>query len=246
MEGTPQGAIMMEEAKSMRPSMSVMVGILIALFIPNSQPALAEIVTVEVEGIVDEVWADNGLTLDASVEIGTAMTGSCSYDTETVDLFPQFDHRGEYQLISISMSIGNYTFMNDPAFPDSALFEVSALGNFYHIASSYAPRFDGIVYIDGSPKTYDEVNFDDLTMALISLEANNDYGITDALPDSFMDLSVYRHRSFGVGSYVDHIGPGFYIRGELTSLTVTLTPEPATVLLLGLGGLALLRNRRFR
>ena len=169
------------------------------------------------------------------------MTGFTTYDTDTPDLFPQFDHRGEYQLISISMSVGNYTFMNDPAFPDVALFKVSALGNFSYMAGSIAPRFDGTIYIDESPKTWDEVDLDTFGLCVLSLGGWNDYGITDALPDSFMDLSVYSYRSFGVGSSTDHIGPGFNINGELTSLTTV--PEPATLLPLGLGGLALLRKR---
>jgi len=205
-------------------------------------PVWATILTVEVTGVVDSVWTDNGLTLDGSVGIGSVMTGFSSYDTDTPDLNANKSD-GLYHLISISMNVGNYTFTNDPMFPEAAVFKVVAGGNFYYNACSRAPRFDGIVYIDGSPKTFDEVNFDDLTMSVMYLEAWNDYGITDALPDSFMDLSVYSwSRSFGVGSYVDHIGPGFYIRGELTSLTVI--PEPATVLLFGLGGLVLLKRHK--
>ena len=216
--------------------------LLVAFLLLDTQSASASIITVEVTGIVDEIWVDNGLTLDGSVSEGLIMTGSTTYDTDTPDLFPQFDHRGDYQLISISMTVGNYTFTNDPAHPDDALFKILTSLNFSQTAKSYAPRFDGTVYIDGSPKTYDEVNFDELWMALLFLSADNDYGITDALPDSFLDLSVYRDKFFRAGSYGDHIGPGFCIAGELTSITVI--PEPATVFLLGLGSLALIRHRR--
>ncbi|MBA7647400.1 hypothetical protein ES703_55172 [subsurface metagenome] len=180
----------------------------------------ARVITVKVEGVVNYFNTQGGFALDGSVGLGSVMTGSCSYDTQTPDLGMG---SGSYAMISISMTIGNYTFMHDPMSVDPPLFRVSTVDPVY-IASSDALRFDGTIYVNNSPKTWDEVDLDTFGLSVLSLGGWNDYGITDALPDSFMDLSVYSYRSFGVVSSPDHIGPGFYIRGELTSLTVI--PEP--------------------
>jgi len=51
--------------------------------------------------------------------------------------------------------------------------------------------------------------------------------------ENYSDVSIYTPSSVQVG----------YMSG---GVTYTITPEPATMTLLGLGGLALLRNRRFR
>lgn len=204
--------------------------------------SFARIVTVEVTGTVNEVLTANGLSLDSSVNIGSSMVGSCTYDTATPDRFPQFDSEGEYQLISLSMTIGNYMFTNDPMLPEKALFRVGVDGNFGQAAVSLAPRFDGIIYINGSPKTDDEIDLDYFGLCLLSLGGWNRYGITDKLPDSFMDLSLYEDKLFGVSALPDYIAPSFRIVGELTSLTVI--PEPATLAFLGLGSLALLRKRQ--
>jgi hypothetical protein len=75
------------------------------------------------------------------------------------------------------------------------------------------------------------------------LDGNDDGTITDALPDvdSFPELSLFDdRREFGVGN--DEGALGFIISGEIMSITVI--PEPGTVLLFGFGGLMLLRNRR--
>ena len=73
------------------------------------------------------------------------------------------------------------------------------------------------------------------------VDFNND--ITDELPSSFPDISTFTfERYFGTGVDSPSEDPGFAIWGEVTSLTVV--PEPATLLLLGLGGLALLRRRK--
>jgi hypothetical protein len=206
-------------------------------------PVWATIITVEVTGVVDGVGTHGGLALDGSVVIGSTMTGFYTYDTDTPDLVPQFDHRGEYQLISISMTVGNYTFTHNPTSPDPALFEVSTFGHSY-TAHSLEPRFDGTLYIDGLPRTYGEVNFDSFGLTLMHLvDFNND--ITDELPSSFPDLSTFTsERYFGTGVDSPSVEPGFDISGELTSLNVV--PEPATVLLLAFGGLALLRNRKIK
>jgi len=80
---------------------------------------------------------------------------------------------------------------------------------------------------------------------LVMLSTNSSEVIpTDALPDldSWPDLSVFdRGKGFNL-SFYESSDVKFGVHGELTSLTAV--PEPATIFLLGLGGLALLRKRK--
>ena len=218
--------------------------ILLTLLIANSQPVSATIITVEVVGVVNLVSVGGRFALDGSVDVGSIMTGSTTYDTETPDL-----GSGAYAVISISMNIGNYIFTHDPMSPDPAFFHVYTVDPVY-IVKSNAPRFDGTIYVDGSPKTFDDITWEEPygEVKLMDVWTSSDGIITSTeLPTSFPDISVFDlRREFWTGfvepSTVPN-GGGFLIEGDLTYLEVT-TPEPATVLLLALGCLALLRKRR--
>jgi len=205
-------------------------------------PVWATILTVEVTGVVGSIATDGGLALDGSVGLGSVMTGFCTYDTDTPDL-----GSGSYAMISISMHIGNYTFTHDPMSPDPPMFRVYTADPVY-IATSDALRFDGTVYIDGSPKTYDDITWSWTYLELFNLfTSSSEYIPTDALPDldTWPELSVFDIcRDFWASFYEPYASghSGFDIHGEITSLTVT--PEPATVFLLGLGCLALLKKRK--
>lgn len=216
--------------------------LMLVVFLILVCPVSAAIITVQVEGVVDLVNTQGGFALDGSVSLGSAITGFCTYDTDTADQVPS-EYSGRYSLISISMSIGNYTFTHDPMSSISAFFEVSTVGNSYK-AYSYTPRFDGTVYLDGIPKTFEDFSWTTFGLKLMYLATTlHEYFPTDALPDvdSFPDLSIFdRNKFIGVGT--DEAGPGFVMDGRITSLTVI--PEPATLFLLGLGGLVLLRRPR--
>jgi hypothetical protein len=104
------------------------------------------------------------------------------------------------------------------------------------------PIFSGPCYLDGEPTNMEDLDLDPNGCGArpLLLYGDNDGTITDALPDenTFPDLSAATEwKSFDIGS-----GPDFLIAGEITSITVI--PEPGTVLLFGFGGLVLLRKRR--
>lgn len=229
----------------MKSAISIMFVVLIGLPISNSQPAWAAIITVEVEGTVNYFSTGGGFALDGSVGLGSTMTGFCIYDTDTVDQVSS-ELTGYYPLISISMTIGNYTFTHDPASLDFPFFEVGMTDPVY-IVGSEAPRFDGTITADGSPKTYDDITWGYTYLELFNLLSSYAYIPTDALPDldSFLDLAVFDlRREFSARFFEPYAEDRGYfdIIGEVTSLTVI--PEPATLFLLGLGGLFLLRRPR--
>ena len=208
----------------------------------TAESGSAYIVTVHVEGIVIGIETGGGLTLDGSVIAGsTIMTGYYTYDTETPDqAWP--DEDGLYSLISISMTTGNYNFTHNPAAGIDPYFSIDleSGGCSYHIWTQ-TPVFYGPCYLNDQPTTLEDLN---LSVRAISwcLTGNNDGTITDALPDenTFPDLSVFTEEKL---LYVaNDWSPWLSIFSDITSLTVV--PEPASVLLFGLGGLALLRNHR--
>ena len=203
-------------------------------------PASATILTVEVEGVVDSVSVGGRFALDGSVGVGSAMTAFWTYDTETPDL-----GTGSYAVISISMTIGNYTFTHNPASSELSLFTVYTVDPGYYVRSD-GPRFDGTIYVDGSPKTFDDITWEEpygRVRLMDVLTSSYEYITSTELPNSFPDISVFDSRrefrtGFGEPLSVSNRGT-FIIEGDLTYLV----PEPATLLLLGLGSLALLKRR---
>ena len=236
----------------MRTFVSVILVAIVALLISNNQPASATIITVEVEGVVDSIGTYFGFDLDGSVSIGTPMSGFCTYDTDTPDYLDSDDSRGAYPLISISMTIGNYTFTHNPMSSKWSSFYVrtySAIsGSAVYSAGSPESRFEGTITVNGIPKSYDDLSWYISQFVIMELSTSSSEQIpTDALPDldSWPDISVFDLERKFLAVFGKEPGDNtgsFEIGGEVTSATVI--PEPATLLLLGLGSLALLTKRR--
>ncbi|MBN2456151.1 MAG: PEP-CTERM sorting domain-containing protein [Sedimentisphaerales bacterium] len=205
--------------------------------------ARGEIITIEVTGVVNSIDTQGGFALDDSVYIGSEMTGSCSYDTEAIDHYPQLNNIGEYDLSSVSMTIGNYTFFNNPMPPDELLFKVFSIDLSY-IARSLSPRFDGFITLNGSFKSYDDIDWQDSGLTLINVcSSSNKYNLSDSLPVWLPDISEFDwYNKFSVAfTDSDWDTSWFGISGSLSSWTII--PEPAMILLLGLGSLALTRRK---
>lgn len=216
--------------------------VLTAFVVLSSKLVWAELVTIEVEGVVAEVTTYGGMTLDGSVTVGSIMTGSCTYDTETPDQAFATSSIGLYSLISVSMDIGSYIFTHNPTAAEEPFFWISVgSGGFYYDVVSPSPLFYGPCWINGEPHNLENLDLSGTVINLMYLAADTKSPIGDALPDadSFPDLSVFNETIFRVA--IDS-SPNFEISGEVTSITAI--PEPTTILLFGLGGLALLRNRR--
>jgi len=207
----------------------------------------AELVTVEVTGVVDSISEEGGIEADGSVAIGSLMQGWCVYDTEAGDRYPEDGNYGEYPVISISMSIGNYLFSNEPLSEETPYFAITQVDPTYRVRTRY-PLFQGTVYVDGVPQSFDDLDWTG-SMVLLNVWTSSDEVITsDLLPTAFPDdITVFDlRRSFFVNFYP----PGypengyFLLSGELTSIRVV--PEPVSALLMGLGGLAAVYRRRSR
>ena len=138
----------------MKIAKSVIFIVLILLSISSIPPARGEIVTLQLTGTVSSIDLSSNFAFDGSVNVGTAMSATCIYDTDAspVSTFPIYD----YPVISASMTLGNYTFAHNPLSVDPAIFRV-AQGNYVYSIESLASRFDGTIYVNGLPKTYEEI-----------------------------------------------------------------------------------------
>lgn len=229
----------------MKGFMRIVLIIVVAGAISSGGAAWGTIITVEVGGVVDFFRTEGGFALDGSVGVGSEMAGFVSYNTDTPDLDSSEEH-GVYTVISISMSIGNYTFTADPGASGSPHFRVGTVDPTY-AGISPDPRFDGTITVTGTPQTYEDITWGWTRMELFDLWTSEpEYIPTDALPDldSWPELSVFDNRREFLVSFNEPYGSNgsFDIMGEITSLNVV--PEPGTVLLLGLGGLVLVRRQR--
>jgi hypothetical protein len=208
------------------------------------QVASSEIVTVEFEGIVNGCGARGSFAFDGSVNIGTPMSGVMTYDSTTADREPAIN-RGSYDIIAISMSIGNYTFLQQSPSSSDAFYVTGAWSD-PHYDFSAASRFDGTFFVDGVSALYEDVNWYNPYFA-VHLAPYVGTFPNDALPDSdsFPPLEVFNIvKRFEVTFYRAPYGdPSYFlIGGDITSLTVI--PEPASILLFGLGILALRKKRK--
>jgi len=199
-----------------------------------------DIITIDVEGIIDLIRTGGGIELDGSVSLGTLMNGSCSYDTETADLYPDNEAHGLYILESISMNTGNYTFSSLPS--ESSYFGVSIppLDAKCGIGGPNV-QFSGSILKDGSEKTFDEIGWGYSGITLLSFSDHAGYITTDALPVSPEEIMKVDWDRFLVRFFEDGTEDYFLISGYTTS--VEAIPEPASFCLLGLAGLLGLRRR---
>ncbi|UCG48921.1 MAG: PEP-CTERM sorting domain-containing protein [Phycisphaerales bacterium] len=206
------------------------------------RPAFGAIVTVEVEGVVDSVRLGVGMALDGSVQIGSTMMGSFVYDMDAPDEIA-YPTTGRYELISASMSIGNYAFNPQGTNNDGPYFEIGVVDPTYWVRCPVA-RFEGTVFLNGIPRTYYDLSWSINEFIVMRLwTGSSGYISTDALPDSFPDVSVFDLRNrFDVG-FRDYEDQFFGISGHLTSLTATHIPEPSIIVLLGLGSLVVLKRK---
>lgn len=202
--------------------------------------ATAGLVDVTANGIVDFVSGEGpSFFLDGSVTVGTPCIINYTYDTTTLDTLPTDVKNGRYALSNWLITLGNYV-----ATDSSNWINISD-----DVQEGIPPVSEADYYVaEGDGSANDVVfppfgfGFDTLSSywSFISLIDRDppDAIASDAL--IMPNLSDWASsKSFGI-MFGSVEGGDIEIIGYVT----TLTPEPATVLLLGLGGLALLKKRK--
>jgi len=170
---------------------------------------------------------------DGQLQIGDIITGSYRYESTTPDSNPLLSV-GDYEHYSapygISLSAGGFVFQTDP---DNVYFKVGACDNHRGLDIYGIRSYNNLPLSNGVLIGHIEWQLDDSSSTALS---------SDALPTTPPVLDDWSY-SWGLWICTGIQGGGdVAIDAEVTS--VELVPEPATLLLLGLGTLLVLRSRR--
>jgi hypothetical protein len=188
--------------------------------------SLAAPLKVVVTGTVTSTETTGGFVFE---NLGTQMAGYCTYDPETVDDEEGSSFYGRYNIDSLSMTIGDYTFADNSTTTPYPEFEVWVTDFCYKVST-----IDGMVSINSAAQSYDDIN-----IVLFDLGNFSISGPDDEIPTSFPDISFFSDRNEFEVDYSD-ADISFNVAGVIDSITVI--PEPSSVLLLFLGGLLLKRK----
>lgn len=187
----------------------------------------AELITIYLTAEVTYV-DDLGNLLEGMVTVGDKITGSYSYDSDTLDTNPS-DEVGDYWHYNapygINLSAGTLAFQTDP---DNVKFLVEVLNDHTGIDGYLLRSYNNLPLPSGIEVDHIAWQLGDYSMNALS---------SAALPTSPPVLEDWDN---------DHLYITVGYKGSsIISATVTsAVPEPATVLLLAIGSVALIKRRR--
>jgi hypothetical protein len=198
------------------------------------------ITIVKVEGVVTSMTSVENYYFDDSVQAGTTFT-EYYYFADTTDRNND-SQRGDYLGEYATLSIGNYLFNFSSSemnvlcyYPTDNCIWVTAGGS----------ESDGLIYIDSIPYEYDSIDWA-LNYTRATLSSYSEIPTSDEFPNPFLDLSLFdKNNYWNFSSFTgDRVTTweGIILYGDITSISVI--PEPCSLVLLGLGGLAVMRRRR--
>lgn len=189
-----------------------------------TQQAQAKLVTIEIEAVVDYV-EDDFSYLEGKINVGDTITGWYTYDTSTPDSnpLPQVaDYQHNTPSCGIFLSVGGFQFETDPTNVD---FLVEIINDYTSggLHDSY-----GLISYNNLPLSNSAL-VDGVSWWLRDSSANALSSIDlPTAPPVLGDWQLNRLRMHGErGRYI--------VDAHVTAAI----PEPATVLLIGLGGLFL-------
>jgi len=190
------------------------------------------LITIEIEAVVDDVHDDDNY-LEGLVNIGDLITGTYTYDTGTADSSAS-SNIGRYRHVTypcgFSLNVGGFDFMTNPVSPNF----VVEIGNNASYDDFYiADSLSNAALSNGTNlNTIRFVLGDDSENAISAVDLPATAPVLADWPTNYLSIGG------GPGDRV-----GFSFRGHVTSAVVAI-PEPATLLLLGIGGLTLCRRRK--
>ena len=199
-----------------------------------AEPAKAALITIAIEATVDYV-RDEYNYLEGQISPGDIITGTYTYESTTVDTNPS-SSVGMYEHDSypcgIRLTVGGFVFQTDP---DSIWFVVEIANDH----PWFEPDINRDNYLVGSYNNLPLSNGTPVSSISWQLDdpAGNALSSTD-LPTTAPVLSDWQSE-IGLQLYGDRL---YGIAGHVTSAVVI--PEPATLLLLGIGAF-LLRKRQY-
>lgn len=185
--------------------------------------ARGELLVFTAQGVITAV-DDEGGVLDPSIVVGAAFSMSVEYDPDLATDLNSDPQIGQYVLEApIAGQIGDVVFASED--PPVAWVVDQAAGDAFRISAD-----DGV----GLAFTY----------CRLRLAGGPEVFDSDVLP-STIDLADFPTRTFSISDVPPEKlgGPYYIIDAEVTSLTII--PEPATLALVALGGLSLIKRRRW-
>jgi len=190
-------------------------------------PAKAELVTIKIEAVVDSVDDPFGY-LEGNITPGDIITGSYTYDLSTPDSNP-LGQGADYEHLlppcGISLSVGDFVFQTDMT---NVNFLIEIINNYPPVDNYLVRSHNNLPLSNGTPIGDISWLLEDSTGNALS---------SDALPTTGPVLDDWGFNRLTVNGGTR--ARAFGIMGHVTSAI----PEPATIVLLGLGGLLLGRRR---
>ncbi len=176
--------------------------------------------------------------LEKRIKVGDLITGVYIYDLSSPDLQPSPD-MGYYEFdappCGITLTVGGLVFMTDP---ENVGFSIE-IRNDSPLVSGIIDSFElesrkNLPLENGFPVDYISLKLIDSSISALS---------SDALQTNAPVLDNWEMESIRIYGWWDRDeGFGFDMVGSLTSAVVI--PEPATIWLIGLSGLALIRKHK--